>query len=424
MRKLLLLAIIIASSFENIAQPMPPVFKDAISRNRDRLNNHLVNNTIKKNLSHPLSDSTEDKWEDAFYGLELIHQKNAWVNDKVKFAVSNMQTRSISFQRALLELLFTNYQQTYSRQVKALFETTTNPKIFAMSGEYLLKSAKTISEKKALLSLAKKRSATSMPGPLLQQLIFNITNSGRKIITPSFHTFLKKDYLPGNVLMISFQRKNRDYPGLVMIRDADSNFLKDTSENYFSVPQLARSINNLPGYITNGNTPEGILRMDGFDVSKGSMIGPTTNVQLTMPFEYNAFHFYRDSTLSDTIGNISLYKNLLPKNFRNYYPIQQSFYSGKAGRTEIIAHGTTIDPGYYSGLLYYPLTPTMGCLCTKEIWSAQNGKRLESDQQLLVNAIVAAGGPDGYAIVINIDDKQVPVTLKDILPYLKLAGQK
>jgi hypothetical protein len=42
---------------------------------------------------------------------------------------------------------------------------------------------------------------------------------------------------------------------------------------------------------------------------------------------------------------------------------------------------------------------------------------------LLINAIAKAGGPYGYAIVINIDDKAGPVTLNDILPYLKLAGQ-
>ena len=90
-----------------------------------------------------------------------------------------------------------------------------------------------------------------------------------------------------------------------------------------------------------------------------------------------------------------------------------------AGRTEIIAHGTTIDPNYYAGKPYYPLTPTEGCLCTKEIW---NGKRIESDQEKLVNGLLQAGGANGYCVVIEIDDKNEPVMLKDLMPYLSVKN--
>ena len=89
-----------------------------------------------------------------------------------------------------------------------------------------------------------------------------------------------------------------------------------------------------------------------------------------------------------------------------------------AGRTEIIAHGTTVNPEYYTNQPYYPLTPTQGCLATKETWSTLDGKRIESDQQKLVNAVKVAGGADGYCIVIEIDDQQKPVGIEEILPYL------
>ena len=59
------------------------------------------------------------------------------------------------------------------------------------------------------------------------------------------------------------------------------------------------------------------------------------------------------------------------------------------------------------------------CLCTKEIWSTADGSRLISDQQQLVDAVQKAGGPDGYVVVIEIDNQQKPVNLNDILPYLK-----
>ena len=155
--------------------------------------------------------------------------------------------------------------------------------------------------------------------------------------------------------------------------------------------------------------------MHGFDVSMSSFIGPTANIQLSMPVECSMQKFFSDSTISDTVWNIDYYKKLIPTELKNYLPLYYSYYAGLAGRTEIIAHGTTIDPNFYINKLYFPLTPSQGCLCTKEIW---NGKRLESDQQKLVNALLKAGGANGYCVVIELDDRPSPVTLNDVLPYL------
>jgi hypothetical protein len=240
-----------------------------------------------------------------------------------------------------------------------------------------------------------------------------------EVNTQSVHEVLKevlnKNFLPHQIVMYSFQRKNRDYPGMVLIRNADGNFVKDSSGNLFHIPQLARSISNLPGYLRNGNTPQGIFKMYGFGVSMSNFIGPTANVQMGMPVELSIQKFFDDSTILDSTWTIDWYQKLIPKKLQNYLPLYGSYYSGIAGRSEIIAHGTTIDPNYYSGKPFYPLTPTQGCLCTKEIW---DGKRLESDQQKLVNGLLKAGGANGYCVVFEIDDKQVPVTIKDILPYL------
>jgi hypothetical protein len=104
--------------------------------------------------------------------------------------------------------------------------------------------------------------------------------------------------------------------------------------------------------------------------------------------------------------------------FKNYSPLYNSYYAGLAGRTEIIAHGTTINPEYYRGQPYYPHTPSQGCLCTKEIW---NGKRLESNQQKLIMALLKAGGAKGYCVVIELDDKQSAVKMEEILPQLLSA---
>jgi hypothetical protein len=134
-----------------------------------------------------------------------------------------------------------------------------------------------------------------------------------------------------------------------------------------------------------------------------------------MPVELSLQKFFDDSTILDSVWTMDYYQKLIPEKLKDFLPLYNSYYSGLAGRSEIIAHGTTIDPEFYAEKPYYPLTPTDGCLCTKEIW---NGKRIESDQQKLVNGLLKAGGANGYCVVIELDDKNAPVTIKDVLPYL------
>ena len=231
----------------------------------------------------------------------------------------------------------------------------------------------------------------------------------------------EKDFLNGNTVMYSIQRKDRNYAGIVLIRDKNGNFITDSTGQIFHIPQLARSITNLPFYLHYGNTPQGIFLMHNFQVSMSSFIGPTPNVQLSMPAENSVKMFLRDSSITDSAWNIDYYKKLIPFSLQNYFPLYQSYYASLAGRTEIIAHGTTIDPSYYADQSYYPLTPTEGCLCTKEVW---NGKRIESDQQKLVNALLKAGGAEGYCVVIEIDDKKSPVTLNEVMPFLPNSPKK
>ena len=115
-------------------------------------------------------------------------------------------------------------------------------------------------------------------------------------------------------------------------------------EKFLRLLNLHRSITNLPGYLTNGNTPQGIFKMYGFKVSMGNFIGPTANVQMGMPVELSLQKFFDNDAISDSTWTIDYYKNLIPKNLQDFLPLYESYYAGLAGRSEIIAHGTTIDP--------------------------------------------------------------------------------
>jgi len=406
------------SSFDCLAQADSiPIYKGGVQANRDKMYANITKNIITKNLYLSLSDSTEENWEDAFYAMEVLCYKPYWVSENVNTAFDGIEKRSAGFQRALLEFCYAMYPSDFTAAVQTLASTTGNSKIFALCTEYLYQANKITSNSIATRTkmFQFEMEQDSILNPLVKSK-WKVTDNDK---AAALHEICTKTFLPNNVVLFSFQRKNRNYPGMVVVRNKEGNFVIDDSSNIIALPQLARSVSNLPYYLTNGNTPQGIFRMFGFAVSKSMAIGPTTNIQLSMPLETSPQFFLKDSTLTDTVWTEALYQKLLPPSWKKYLPALETYYASKAGRTEIIAHGTTVDPAFYKGQPYYPYTPTQGCLCTKELWSTTDGKRLISDQQKLVDAVTKAGGPDGYLVVIEIDDQQKPISVNDILPYIK-----
>ena len=415
-RFLITCAFLTGSHFFAHAQPDGQYFKGALKANRDKLYRGIVSNSIIGNLSLPLNDENEEAWATAFSAVNLVKYETPFVHAKITFAANHTAGRSKTFTKALLELINSDYPGEYIEAAKSIFYKAGNDDVLrAMAVHYILPKA-SAADRKMILQAITQRLKSNPENPVLSELNHQLTDQYKRM--PALKTFFLPDYLPGQVLVFSFQRRDRNFPGLAIVRKADGSFMKNTDGSYFSVGQLARSEGNMPGYISMGNTPQGIFRMDGFDTSKTYFIGPTTNIQLTMPFEYIASHFYRDSTAKDSIWTLKQYEKFLPGNFKGYHPVYGTYYAGKAGRTEIIAHGTTIDPSLYKTTSYYPFTPSAGCLVTKEFWDDKTGHLFSSDQLLLTKAVAAAGGPHGYLIVIEIDDNKGPVTLYDLRDWL------
>jgi hypothetical protein len=392
-------------------------FKWATKANRDKFYENIIKYPIDKNLSLPLADSTEDKWSDGVASIELLQYRTKAIDKRIRYAFKLIDSQSVNFQLTFFESVYSLYPKEFTNKMKDVFNHTNNSKVFAISAEYLYR-AKAINPceiKEATLKFN-----TNYEHDLtLKMLVVSKQNNEVKNWNKMLQDIFSKKFLRGNTVVYTIQRKNRDYIGITIIRDSKGNFIEDSSKNIIAIPQFARSLSNLPFYLTNGNTPQGIFKMRGMDISLSSFIGPTPNIQLSLPFEMSVKRFLNDNNTKDSIWSEHVYKKLLPLSWQDYAPIYQTYYAGKLGRTEIIAHGTTIDPEYYKTKVYYPYTPTEGCLCTKEIWSEVDGKRTISDQQKLVNTLKMAGNDNGYYVVIEIDDQQKPVTLQEILPYLK-----
>lgn len=376
-----------------------------------------INQTINQSLSLPITDSTEEKYMSAFWAMELIQYRSAFTDSVIKQIWNDIYKRTNTFQRAFLEVVYTLYQNEFNQEVRRFAESTDDPKLFVMCVHYL-KNNTDIESLKKLTDNFLLNFPSLAENPILFMLKYDLDTEFKSITTlPPLIDLLKKDYGPGKVIIYSFQRLNRDYPGLLIIKKPDGKFLRDELGEIFSVPQLARAVTDLPGYITNGNTPEGILSIQGTDISINIFIGPSPNLQLVLPYEVSPHKYFHDK-INDLVWNESYYTDLLPDSWKNFTPIYEAYYAGKAGRNEIIAHGTTIDPEFYNGKYYYPFTPSLGCLTTKEIWSGENGKPIESGQIKLMNALSKIGIDKGFFVVLNIDDQKTPVTLNEIKDLL------
>ena len=73
---------------------------------RAKLYERLVKNTITKNLSLPLTDSTEENWQEAFNAMEVLDFTSPFTLAKVHTAFNKIETRSPFFQKALLEVIY------------------------------------------------------------------------------------------------------------------------------------------------------------------------------------------------------------------------------------------------------------------------------------------------------------------------------
>lgn len=391
---------------------------------RTGFDQHLRNKTLLKNLEVALDSNSEDNYREACWAISQFLLRSDAIEKGFYNLFAKYNTLENSTRRAFLEAMYATYPNKYHQEINSLLIAETQPKLFALQALYLYRINNSNNNIQYLLNQLSTRFNGYASEPVLVELKNYLLNHTTYTLqkTPDLMALFSNQKNTGQKIIYSFQRWNRDYPGIAVIQNADGNFQRDASGNFLMVEQLARAGSNLPYFVTNGNTPQGIYSITGTEVSHNLLIGPTPNIQLLMPFEADtAFWHNPYDSAKDALGN---YQNLLPAEWKDYTPIAESFYAGKIGRAEIIAHGTTIDPDYFKGFPFYPLTPTQGCLCAKEIWNIFNGKLMESGQFALASGFLLSPATTGYLVVINIDNQEKAVSKNEISQLLESFEQK
>lgn len=397
--------------------------RQTLEAERAAFRNHLTTTVIEDALSRGPAQGEDSTWESAFWAMELASYTSQHTEGAINRAFRVYPSQGPSFQRSLLEVVYALYPQMFVAATDSVSRTTTDEKLFAMSTLHALRGSR-ISAAQAAERLDA-RFPRSEAHPILRMLRCDLdAAAGHPPARPSVAELLAHPFPDSAPVLFSLQRSDRRHQGRAVVRTRAGGFLRDSSGGYFSLAQLALSAANLPGYLTNGNTPQGVLSFQGYDVSANSFIGPTPNIQLVLPFEASPRVFFHGGSPGDSVWSLERYLALLPPAWRLYAPILEAYWAGQAGRTEIIAHGTTIDPDFYREKPFFPNTPSLGCLTAPEEWSPMTGRLVRSEQRRLVDALQRVGFEGGYCVVVNIGDEPSAVTQEDITPLLEEAERR
>ena len=407
---------------------------------RTALEKDLRERIIGHNLSLPLDSNSEDRYLSACEAISQFLLTAPEVEKGFARLFAGYDSLTDDTKRAFLEAVYAIGTTRYAGDIQRILEKEQDPKRFAQCAVYLYRCDTTTLHCNDLKIAMAERFPNYDSLPILQELTNYLSYHSirRRGKIPAFSQLLAWQRQTGRKIIYTFQRWNRDYPGLAIVQNADGSLVRGEGGKVKIFRQLARSGSDLPYFITDGSTPQGIYSIQGLDISRTPFIGPTPNLQLIMPFEDSWEHYFHQDSLTTLSGppavvssssspntphpipdSLQQYLALLPPSWRSYSPMMEAWSAGHIGRTAIIAHGTTIDPGYFKDRPFYPLTPTMGCLCAEEEWNPTSGHLLLSEQYELISAFRSTPGNTGYLFVINIDDQDQPVTRAEVENLLR-----
>lgn len=368
----------------------------------------------RKVFSQKLSNSNIAEWDNALTKAQFYYVDDSLVAIAIDEVLINHTIIPVSTIMTAIEVGKTLFPDKNIEDVRTVLETTNNIYLFAYAANYTQNFSR-----ENILELIKNKFSSYKNHPVYKCLInqFQIPDEEKFASMPPIKNLLEHSFMEGKTIIYSFYRNNRAYPGLTIVKKPNGEFVKNSDGTIFSIPQFSMSYADLPGYLRNGNTPEGIFSIVGSYVSPTESIGPSTNVLTRISFEKPPHIFFHGQNKS-TSWNDYEYRDLLPVDWQNYFPAYEAFYAGKGGRKIIVMHGSTDDLRFFKKKPYFPHTPTKGCISAIEFWDPETGICTRSDQTDLINAFFSTGTDKGFLVIVELDDEQSPVRIEDILKYL------
>lgn len=372
----------------------------------------LERQQLRKIFSPESASKLEDALPGALNAVMLFNIEVESARAPLLAAIPDLANKSVDYQRQLLTAAYALYPIESAPLVFNIMPQLSTPREFSIAAYIVFKAQKNSAS--MLKDILQKRFPDEANEPRLvalkQALERDITPSIRAL--PPLKDLLTAPFKAGLPVIFSLQRTGRKNMGLALVRATDGRFVRDEQGQILSIPQLALALNDLPGTITNGNTPQGLFTIRGAGTATNPWIGPTPYLHSKLPIEASVAEFLHE-TEQEKIWSVAVYQALVPPSWR--LALSEAWLAGLAGRNDILIHGTTVNPDNYRGASFFPGTPTAGCLATSEFWSPAEGRLIKSDQLNLAKAFTASGRDNGYLVVAEIDTGLGQITLEEVL---------
>ncbi len=386
---------------------------------------------------YPVTDKNEKHWRFLLWTTAVTQPKETYVGEAVtrilalttRSSLSPAQGRTVQMAMQVGTQLYLSDPSFYGaigQQFQQTLDRSPDQEWVAMALSALTRAAPSTTDSASKAAVtptlaqiqtwrdrAKSRFPNWQKNTHLRTTLQDVTNLSSPAAVPPLADLLKWTIAPNQVQMYVICQSDRWVVCRAVLKNRRGEFVRQTADpasELWSVPLLLRSVHGLSWNFTRGQTPQGIYRIESTvpqpDREFFRAFGQFPLVQLFVPFEAGAREFLpgKKGTFR---GSIAAYQALLPASWRNYQPLQQSYWAGRAGRGLFRIHGTGEGLDFFAGKDRNPdsylWNPTIGCLSALETYD-ESGQLKQSDMQQILNRLVSAGGQkfSGYLIVVDL----------------------
>ena len=350
------------------------------------------NRSIEGNFGLPLTPEYEGRWQSFLGAVKWTSDRRPEVLAEVRrrLTMPPLETtataRAVEVQRLAMETAHGLFPVELEEEMRRIFLTDYDAKRVAMAGAWLRRKDGSPGQRESLAAALRGRFSAWQAEPRFLALVTELEAPRQQFIAqrPPLADLLKAPF-DGRPVVFSFQRVDRSWLGRAVVRHGSGRFVVEPDGSRFSVTQFALSASGLPGTLTNGNTPCGI-----FEITK---VSTTRNTRHRSHGDTRSLACLWSMTPSGPRRVTAVVAACLEK----WWPIREAWWAGQAGRNEILAHGTAIDPAPWMDTVFAGQTPSHGCLTCDESWDPATGQRISSEQCRLIERLAPGGRAAGLS---------------------------
>ncbi|AFY67585.1 hypothetical protein [Geitlerinema sp. PCC 7407] len=418
-----------ALTSNSLPPPQPKATGDA--RQQQRLEQEALIVPERFDLRrYPVGERHATHWRKTLWATAVLEPQADYVGTGVASILALANARRLSDpQKATVDLATQVGTQLYignptlyraiGRQFEAMIDRSKDPMWVAMALSALAKGGASAEE----ISQWRDRIQTRFPqwseDVFLRTTLTDLAAAEQP--APPLADLLTWQAVPGQPHLYVVCQSDRAVLCRAVLKDKRGRFVRE-GEALWSVPLMLRSLHGVNWNFFHGQTPQGLYRIEGTipqpDDEYFRAYGYFPLVNLFVPFEAGAKAFLPGQK-GPFKGDLEDYLALLPPSWRSHFPIQQSFWAGKVGRSLFRIHGSGEAPNFFSQRQgspeSYGWNPTIGCLSSLELYD-EVGQLQQADMPKILAALQAVGGRDfqGYMTVVEVPGDGQPIALETI----------